>query len=92
MKEKDMNRWASETKVMMDETLHTDEQMKQLQNDLHKITAERLFEIFPFLPDGMNADEIRHLGERISRHLYSLTDELKNFAFSVEKEIAEREK
>lgn len=87
MKEKDFNQQAREMKKMIDETLQVDEQMKQLQTDLHKKTAERLFEIFPFLPNQMEAAEIRHLGERISRHIHSLTEELKNFAFTIEKKI-----
>lgn len=85
MKEKDINRWAAEMDQMMKQTGQVDKQMKQLQNDLHKITADRLFEIFPILPDTMEPDEIRHLGNRISRHLYSLSEELKNFAFTIEK-------
>lgn len=71
-------------KEMMQQTGDVDQQMKQLQNDLHKMTSERLFKIFPFLPDTMEADEIRYLGERISRHLYTLNEELKNFSFTIE--------
>ena len=85
MKQKDINRWAAEMDEMMKQTGQVDQLMKQLQNDLHKMTAERLFEIFPFLPDKMEPDEIRQLGNRISRHLYSLSEELKNFAFTIEK-------
>lgn len=87
MKEKDLNRWAAEVKEMMQQTGSVDEKMKQLKKELHKIIADRTFEIFPFLPDNMDPGEIRHLGERISRHLYSLTEELKNFAFSVEQRV-----
>jgi hypothetical protein len=87
MKKKDINHLAQQMKDMMTETAQVDQLMKQLQNDLHKIISERLFKIFPFLPDAMEPDEIKWLGERISRHLYSLSEELKNFSFTVQQRI-----
>jgi len=75
---------AEEAKIMMSETLSVDERMKRLQDELHKMTAQQLFEIFPFLCDAMEPNEIRHLGERINRHLHNLSEELKNFAYTVQ--------
>lgn len=61
--------------------------MLQLQKQLHALTAQRLFEIFPFLPDAMEPDEIKHLGERITRHMYQLSEELKDLAYRVQQRI-----
>ena len=80
----ELNRRAEEAKTMMSETAGVDHHMKRLQDELHKMTARQLFEIFPFLPDAMEPNEIRHLGERINRHLNNLSEELKNFAYTVQ--------
>ena len=80
---------ADEAKKLIDETGSVDDKMKQLRAQLHQIAAGKLFEIFPFLPDGMEPDEIRHLGARINRHLFNLTEELKNFSYTVQKRIEE---
>jgi hypothetical protein len=78
----ELNSRAQEAKAMMKATLSDDQRMKRLRDELHKMTAQELFEIFPFLPDDMEPHEIRHLGERINRHLFNLTEELKNFSYS----------
>lgn len=83
----ELNLSAEEAKAMMQETASVDQRMKRLQDELHRMTAQQLFEIFPFLSDAMETDEIRHLGERISRHLNNLTEELKNFSYSVKNRI-----
>jgi hypothetical protein len=89
MKRKEMNQWSAEAKDMINETQQADKGMIKLQEDLHQIVANTTFYLFPFLPDKMEANEIRLLGERISRHLYSLTEEIKNFAFTVQKRLEE---
>jgi hypothetical protein len=78
---------AEEAKAMMSETLSADRQMKRLQDELHRITAQQLFETFPFLADAMEPHEIRHLGERINRHLHNLSEELKNFSYTVQERM-----
>ena len=85
----ELNQRADEAKKLLNETGHTDHKMKMLRQELHKITAEKLFQIFSFLPDRMESNEIRHLGERINRHLFNLTEELKNFSYTVQKRVEE---
>lgn len=76
--------WQLEAKAMMRSTQQVDEQMRILQRELHQLAAQRLFELFPKLSDEMDADEIRLLGERLARRIYDLTEELKNFAYTVQ--------
>ena len=77
--------WLREAEKMMQQTASADERMKQLEKELHRLAAQQLFEIFPSLSDQMNAEEIRRLGELISRRLQSLTHDLQNFAYTVER-------
>lgn len=76
--------WADEAQKMIDYTNRVEECMKGLKKNLHAAISERIFEVFPFLPDKMGAHEIRFMGERISRQIYLLSEELKNFAFTVQ--------
>lgn len=85
-----LKKWADDAQKMIDHTSQVDEHISKLKTDLHAIVSERLFEIFPFLPDKMEAHEIRFMGERIQRHLNNLSQELKNFAYSVQSRVEEK--
>ncbi|MEP7170021.1 MAG: hypothetical protein ABI855_11675 [Bacteroidota bacterium] len=79
-----LNQWLDDAGNMISESARVDDCMKSLQKELHKEIAGKIFALFPFLPDKMEPEEIRLLGERISRHLYMLSEEIKNIAFTVE--------
>ena len=57
-----------------------------------KTMRRRICNLSLFIPSrylGAEPDEIRHLGARINRHLFNLTEELKNFSYAVQKRMEE---
>lgn len=84
MDNNEMQQWLNKAIVAINESGSVDIKMWQLQKHVHVIIASGLFEIFPYLPDTMDAAEIRYMGERINRHLQMLSAELKDLAYKVE--------
>ena len=84
MSEKEKQQWLEQAEKMMLETQSTADAMAALRSDVHARIAAQLFAAFPFLADAMEPEEMRHLGERIHRHVHALTHELTDFAYTVQ--------
>jgi isocitrate dehydrogenase kinase/phosphatase len=70
------------------ETKQVEKKIKELQNSIHKMAANGIFDIFPFLPDNMEPEEMRYMGERVTCHLQELCNELTCMAYHVEDRTA----
>ena len=84
MTEKEKQEWLEQAEKMMQQSAGIDEGIAALRRDVHGRVAAHLFHAFPFLADAMEPEDIRLLGDRIHRHLHSLTEELANFAYTVQ--------